>query len=81
VFVIFGSFLLAIIVLQQAADPSNIVLDVSEQSHGSGDVAVVDRRLQRRQESLVVRLRTALFKACSLRPWPRPGAAPDTVGP
>ena len=46
--VIFGSFLfLAIFVLQQVADPSHIVLDVSEQSHDSGHVAVVDRRLQR----------------------------------
>jgi len=40
---------LAIFVLQQAADPNDIVLlDVSEQSHDSGHVAVVDRRLQRR---------------------------------
>jgi DNA modification methylase len=31
---------LAIFVLQQASDPNDIVLDVSEQSHDSGHVAM-----------------------------------------
>jgi hypothetical protein len=39
---------LAIFVLQQSADPNDIVLDVSEQFHDGGRVAVVDRRFQRR---------------------------------
>jgi hypothetical protein len=39
---------LAIFVLQQPADPNDIVLDVSEQSHDSGHVAVIDRGLQYR---------------------------------
>jgi len=35
---------LAILVLQETANPSDVVLDVSEQSDDSGDVAVFDVR-------------------------------------
>jgi hypothetical protein len=38
----------AILVLQELADPPHLVVDISELAHGSGDIAVFDRRLDER---------------------------------
>ena len=47
----------AIVVLQELADPPHLAVDVGEQAHDSGDVAVLDRRLDERIVATTLPLR------------------------